>query len=133
MEYSTCPLLVSVISIFIQILFYAVWLYWLYTHLAVTDYGMVSCGITKRFPISLHRPLLRATNACKSLKPACTIPCVVCRRSLFSTISQDLRFSPKSKKKLPLMPHLHQNSIVQWAQSAKVLSLNNSSFYHLSY
>ena len=39
---------------------------------------MVSCGITKQFPISLHRPFLRATNARTPLKPACTIPCVVC-------------------------------------------------------
>ena len=38
--------------------------------------GMVSCGITKRKSISLHRPFLRATNARKPLKPACTIPCV---------------------------------------------------------
>ena len=38
--------------------------------------GMVSCGITRRFPISLHRLFLRATNLRKPLKPACTIPCV---------------------------------------------------------
>lgn len=37
---------------------------------------MVSCGITKRFPISLHRTFLRVTNARIPLKPACTIPCV---------------------------------------------------------
>jgi len=39
--------------------------------------GMVSCGITRRFPISLHRLFLRFTNLRKPLKPACTIPCVV--------------------------------------------------------
>jgi hypothetical protein len=44
---------------------------------ALTVYGMVSCGITRQFPISLHLPFLRATNAQKPLKPACTIPCVV--------------------------------------------------------
>lgn len=38
--------------------------------------GMVSCGSAKRFPFSLHRAFLRATNARKQLKPACTIPCV---------------------------------------------------------
>jgi len=38
--------------------------------------GMVSCGITRRFPISLHRLFLRATNLRIPLKPACTIPCV---------------------------------------------------------
>ena len=38
--------------------------------------GMVSCGITKRFPISLHQFFLRATNLRKPLKPACTIPSV---------------------------------------------------------
>jgi len=43
----------------------------------VTFDGMVSCGITKRFPISLHQLFLRATNLRKPLKPACTIPCVV--------------------------------------------------------
>ena len=37
---------------------------------------MVSCGITKRFPVSLHRLFLRATNTRKPLKPACTIPFV---------------------------------------------------------
>jgi len=26
---------------------------------------MMSCGITKRFPISLHRPFLRVTNSQK--------------------------------------------------------------------
>ena len=46
--------------------------------LLVTVDGMVSCGITRRFPISLHRLFLRATNLRKPLKPACTIPCVVC-------------------------------------------------------
>lgn len=40
--------------------------------------GMVSCGITRRFPISLHQLFLRATNHRKPLKPACTIPCVTC-------------------------------------------------------
>ena len=44
--------------------------------LCLTFDGMVSCGITKRFPISLHRLYLRATNARILLKPACTIPCV---------------------------------------------------------
>jgi len=39
--------------------------------------GMVSCGITRRFPISLHLLFLRATNHRNPLKPACTIPCVV--------------------------------------------------------
>ncbi len=38
--------------------------------------GMVSCGITKRFPISLHRNYLRTINLRKPLKPACTLPCV---------------------------------------------------------
>jgi hypothetical protein len=38
--------------------------------------GMVSCGTTKRFPISLHRLFLQATNLRKPLKTACTIPCV---------------------------------------------------------
>lgn len=38
---------------------------------------MVSCGITRRFPISLHLLFLQATNLCNPLKPACTIPCVV--------------------------------------------------------
>ena len=37
---------------------------------------MVSCGSTRRILISLHRLFLRATNARKPLKPACTIPCV---------------------------------------------------------
>jgi hypothetical protein len=49
-------------------------------------YGMVSCGITKQFPISLHRPFLRATNLRKPLKPACTIPCVVRWPLLFSNL-----------------------------------------------
>jgi hypothetical protein len=53
--------------------------------LCLTVDGMVSCGITKRFPISLHRPFLRATSARKPLKPACTIPCVV-RWPLFSNL-----------------------------------------------
>jgi hypothetical protein len=38
--------------------------------------GMVSCGSSKRFPISVHQLLLRSTNVCKKLKPACTIPAV---------------------------------------------------------
>jgi hypothetical protein len=45
----------------------------------LTFYGMMSCGIMRRFPISLHRLFLRATNPRNPLKPACTIPCVVCR------------------------------------------------------
>jgi hypothetical protein len=47
---------------------------------------MVSCGITRRFPISLHRLILRATNPRKPLKPACTIPCVTNWPLLFSII-----------------------------------------------
>ena len=47
-----------------------------FLHLAVTVDGMVSCGITKRKPISLQRPILRAINARIPLNPACTIPCV---------------------------------------------------------
>lgn len=43
---------------------------------------MVSCGITKRIPVKLLRLILRATNARKPLKPACTIHIVV--PSLFS-------------------------------------------------
>ena len=38
---------------------------------------MVPCGITKRFPINLHLLFLRATDARKPLKPACTIH-IVC-------------------------------------------------------
>ncbi|PRY87226.1 hypothetical protein BY457_1374 [Marinilabilia salmonicolor] len=53
--------------------------------LGLTVDGMVSCGITKRFPISLHRLFLRATNLRKPLKPACTIPCVRHWRFLFSS------------------------------------------------
>jgi len=45
--------------------------------LLVTVDGMVSCGITRQFPISLLRLFLRATNPRKPLKPACTIPFVV--------------------------------------------------------
>ena len=39
---------------------------------------MVWCraGLRNEKPFSLHRPFLRATNARKPLKPACTIPCV---------------------------------------------------------
>ncbi len=35
--------------------------------------GMVSCGIRKHFPVSLHRPVLRATNFLKPLKPLLNI------------------------------------------------------------
>jgi len=35
--------------------------------LAITDDGMVSCGSTRRFSISLHQHFLRATNARKPL------------------------------------------------------------------
>ena len=48
--------------------------------------GMVSCGSTKRKIISLHQLFLRATNARKPLKPACSIPCVVRRISLSPVI-----------------------------------------------
>ena len=44
---------------------------------SLTFYGMVSCGITRVFTVGLHQLFLRATNARKPLKPACTIPCVV--------------------------------------------------------
>jgi len=39
---------------------------------------MVWCraGVRSYFPISLHRLFLRASNARKPLKPACTIPCI---------------------------------------------------------
>lgn len=53
--------------------------------LPVTVDGMVSCGSSKRFPISLHRPFLRATNLRKPLKPACTIPYVMWRFSCHSS------------------------------------------------
>ena len=49
----------------------------------VTVDGMVSCGITRRKPISLPLRFLRATNARKPLKPACTIPCVSTRYLLY--------------------------------------------------
>ena len=48
----------------------------LHLGLHITFDGMVSCGITKRKIIILHRPFLRATNLQKPLKPACTMPCV---------------------------------------------------------
>jgi len=49
---------------------------WFHRPLPITFDGMVSCGITKRKLISLHRLFLRTTNLRKPLKPACTIPCV---------------------------------------------------------
>lgn len=46
---------------------------------------MVWCcaGLQSSFLISLHRPFLRVTNHTNPLKPACTIPCVVCWPFLF--------------------------------------------------
>jgi len=42
----------------------------------ITFDGILSCGITKRFPISIHQLFLRAKDLRKPLKPACTIPFV---------------------------------------------------------
>ncbi len=49
---------------------------------------MVWCraGVRSYFPISLHRLSLRATNARKPLKPACTIPCVCAQHEHVHTL-----------------------------------------------
>lgn|GEM_PF-5722215 len=42
----------------------------------LTFNGMVLCGRTKRFHISLHPTFFRAKNGCIPLKPICTVTCV---------------------------------------------------------